>query len=338
MSLLPSSEYEETKSQAMAPALQQMMNNPLFYLGLGLLGTSRSKNPMSGGLLGLEAYNSMLKSRMEGQPKMYGSVIWGKEGDKGQLVPYQISQSGGAYSLGTGQPAGPNIQWERSPYEWLNLGSGYVPGSRTTGQPAGEMVPIELAPEKELPYVYDAAVAGAQGNVAGTKSAEAAAQMSETASKAQQMITLIDELLDDPATAQVTGSVQGRTWTIRESSKRAERRFNQLRGQMFAQVFESLRGGGHITEIETKQGKEGMSTLGSEEGLKMSDEAVRDELKKLRGIIENGLYRRSKGIIVPDWKPPGESPYTFNPQGTMPMPNPEEAREELRRRMEAGKQ
>lgn len=67
----------------------------------------------------------------------------------------------------------------------------------------------------------------------------------------------------------------------------AESILGTIKGKAFLQAFESLKGGGAITQVEGEKATEAIAALGREQ----SPEAARESLKELRGIIQRGLER-----------------------------------------------
>lgn len=103
------------------------------------------------------------------------------------------------------------------------------------------------------------------------------------------MISSIDGILNDPALDFATGWLE---WTQNipgTGSKRFGARAQQLEGQAFLQAFESLKGGGHITEIEGQKATQAIGRLSTAQG----PEDYRTALMELRGILDLGMQRKS---------------------------------------------
>lgn len=101
------------------------------------------------------------------------------------------------------------------------------------------------------------------------------------------MIASIDGILNDPALDFATGWL---SWTQNipgTGSKRFGARAKQLEGQAFLQAFESLKGGGHITEIEGQKATDAIGRLTTAQG----PDDYRDALTELRGLLTLGMDR-----------------------------------------------
>lgn len=69
---------------------------------------------------------------------------------------------------------------------------------------------------------------------------------------------------------------------------------NQIQGQAFLQAFETLKGGGQITEIEGKKATDAITRLSRN----LSEEEFKDAIGEIREVISTGLERARKGITV----------------------------------------
>lgn len=102
------------------------------------------------------------------------------------------------------------------------------------------------------------------------------------------MIATIDGILSDPALDFATGWLE---WTQRIPGTQARRfgsRAKQLSGQAFLQAFESLKGGGHITEIEGQKATDAIGRLDTAQ----RPEDYRAALEELKTILAAGMARQ----------------------------------------------
>ena len=67
-------------------------------------------------------------------------------------------------------------------------------------------------------------------------------------------------------------------------------RVDQLQGQAFLQAFNTLRGGGQITEVEGRKATEAIARLDP----RLGEEAFRSALGELREIVQTGLARAQR--------------------------------------------
>lgn len=205
---------------------------------------------------------------------------WGIPQEMGPVAmtdtgPKVIGGGGVSVNLGTGDP-----QWGQAPNDhvWLRGPDGQVV---TEPDPSGRGVRPVAVP------------------IAGSK-AEAEAQESkivsqQAADQAGQMLATIDGILNDPALDNSTGLL---SWTQRIPGTPGYRfgtRARQLEGQAFLQAFESLKGGGQITEIEGQKATQAIGRLDTAQ----SAADYRDALSELREILLTA-QARAMGQAVPE--------------------------------------
>jgi hypothetical protein len=116
--------------------------------------------------------------------------------------------------------------------------------------------------------------------------------------QAESMLGTIDLLLTHPGREAGTGMsayVPGFADQIMGSDEKRnfEVASSQLEGQAFLQAFESLKGGGHITEIEGVKATQAIGRLDRTQG----EEAYVESLQELRSIIDRG---RARAAGVPE--------------------------------------
>ena len=112
----------------------------------------------------------------------------------------------------------------------------------------------------------------------------------------EMMLTNIDNLLNDPALGQALG-IEG---FLREpfvklkldtETGRVKGRLDQIKGAVFLQAFESLKGGGQITELEGIKAEQARARLSTA----VSEEDFREALQELRFYTEQGIRRLERG-------------------------------------------
>lgn len=136
----------------------------------------------------------------------------------------------------------------------------------------------------------------------GTEAEKRAADISggaksnqDAAARAQDSMNLIKSVMDDPALGQVTGMFQGRIPPITQAGTDLGVKIEQLQGQAFLAAFESLKGGGQITEREGQAAQNAMARLQRAQ----SEKAFRASLAELYDIMGRAR-RRASGETVPD--------------------------------------
>ena len=124
-------------------------------------------------------------------------------------------------------------------------------------------------------------------------------EKTEIAGKAALMAR-IDALMNDPNLEDALGFegiVRGFASTVGldPNVARVNEMIKQIRGDVFLQAFEKLKGGGQITELEGQKAEQAMARLGQMQGY---DDYV-NSLKELRFYIDI-FSRRMQGESIPD--------------------------------------
>lgn len=99
---------------------------------------------------------------------------------------------------------------------------------------------------------------------------------------------LVDEILSHPGLSDVVGVPNPLTaWTPGTKAAGFKAKMEQLGGKNFLEAFESLKGGGQITEIEGKKATAAIAALNTAQ----SEEEFKRELTKLKDVIDAGAAR-----------------------------------------------
>jgi len=101
------------------------------------------------------------------------------------------------------------------------------------------------------------------------------------------MVSTIDGILSDPALDKSTGALAWTQAIPGTDQRRFGTRVKQLDGQAFLQAFESLKGGGQITEIEGDKATQAIGRLDSAQ----SPEDYRQALTDLRDVLSLAAKR-----------------------------------------------
>lgn len=134
-------------------------------------------------------------------------------------------------------------------------------------------------------------IAGAKagGSAEGKLRAEAAFDAPKAIAQGKETIRLVDDLLASPGFKQAVGASRmlGIQSIPGTAAKDFDIRLDQLKGQQFLQAFETLKGGGQITEVEGKKATDAiarMNAAGSEaEFIKAANE--------FKSVIQQGIDR-----------------------------------------------
>jgi hypothetical protein len=171
--------------------------------------------------------------------------------------------------------------------------------------------------ERDLTLAENQAAAKTRGKVIAENKVEAERALPGAIATAEQTLTLIDEMIGD---ARV--SKDGKKWEVPkggrdpaegftdyvglgfpgerflEGSDAAsyERRQLQIEGKTFLEAFESLRGGGAITEVEGAKGQQAISRMNKAQSEVEYVKAARE----LQEVVRKGVERaRTKAGVVP---------------------------------------
>jgi hypothetical protein len=135
----------------------------------------------------------------------------------------------------------------------------------------------------------DISQAKAGGKVLGETAANAQINLPQTISQGDETIGLIDDLLKHPGFDSAVGlsSYNPLNRVAGQPGNDFNIRLDQLKGKQFLQAFETLKGGGQITEVEGKKATDAIS--------RMNASASEDEFKKaareFQDIVRKGVER-----------------------------------------------
>lgn len=176
--------------------------------------------------------------------------------------------------------------------QFLITPEGYAFGDRRTGA----VEPVKMDGQQLKSFTSDAdsqgAVAAAkEGGKIGAKSqAEAAVNLPNVISNAEQTLTLIDDVLAHPGKGAATGtqgSIDPRNYITGTDAKDFQVKLAQLRGKTFLEAFASLKGSGAITDIEGKKAEDAIASLDRAQ----STEQFNKSLNDLKQVVNNGMIR-----------------------------------------------
>lgn len=190
---------------------------------------------------------------------------------QGQLHYRQLAKDGNAKDLdfGPGATAAP-------PTRTIDTGTELV----TVG-PGGQE--ISRVPKQNQQESRDKAL----GTELGKASGDAAASLPQAEGAASQMLSTIDSLANDKYLPSMVGPINSRLPSFSADAARVQAKMDQIGGQQFLQAFNSLKGGGSITEVEGDKATKAMGRLNTAQ----SEKDYKDALQELRGIVTQGLAR-----------------------------------------------
>lgn len=123
------------------------------------------------------------------------------------------------------------------------------------------------------------------------KEAKAQADAQKTTGFAEQGIGVIDQLLASPGLSTITGLTSKLPIFPGTAQAKADALARQLEGQAFLQAFQSLKGGGAITNIEGDKATAAIARLQRNQ----SEKDYRQALGELRGILAKAKERAQGG-------------------------------------------
>ena len=132
-----------------------------------------------------------------------------------------------------------------------------------------------------------AAGAIAAGKIEGENAANSAATIDADIAQADEAMGLIDSVVNDPALASITGMFQGNMPPLTQAGVDLKVKIDQLQGKAFLQAFESLKGGGAISEREGTAATAAMARLDRAQ----STEEYQAALLELKDILAKGVER-----------------------------------------------
>lgn len=155
----------------------------------------------------------------------------------------------------------------------LDAGTHFVLLDPITRQPVGQ-IPKDVA---------GAASEGATGKAQG----EASANLPVVEANANSILGMIDSLDTDPYLDSMVGPVSSRLPNVSGDAARVQSKMDQIGGQAFLQAFNSLKGGGQITEIEGQKATQAIARLNAAQ----NPADYRQALGELRQIVMTGVQR-----------------------------------------------
>lgn len=153
-------------------------------------------------------------------------------------------------------------------------------------QPVSQDRFVTRTPEEE-------AAAVTRAKVSAKKDAESAADLPRYRAQVEENVALIDQALNHPGLAPAVGKSSVLPTMPGTEKANFQVLLNQLKGKNFLNAFESLKGGGQITEIEGKAAQDAMARLDTSQ----TEEEFKHSLQDLREILQAGL-RRKQGAVA----------------------------------------
>lgn len=204
-------------------------------------------------------HDAQMKKLEQGAAARYGlNPIYGTDAE-GNTVLLQPSTTGEAVQ--TKLPPGVKVS---TGVEKIDAGTHWVLQDKRSGQTIGT-IPKELEAAEQQK---------ARGEAVGKAEGQAQVDLPRVLANANMIIRQIEEIENDPNLSNVTGW-EARLPTLMSRNVDTEERINQALGGAFLQAYESLKGGGQITEVEGAKATAAKARLAN---LKQSDAGFREAL------------------------------------------------------------
>lgn len=189
-------------------------------------------------------------------------------------------------------------------YQFLPGADGYLVGNARTGQITPGMVNDHRAVPGTLDPTLQGQLAGAKesGKLLGKTETQAQIDLPGVVAGSDQTVSIIDQMLKHPG---LEGAVGMKNWSSgfglmnspvsgsKEADFMALR--DQLGGKQFLEAFESLKGGGQITQVEGEKATNAiarMQTAQSEEAFK----AAADEFRSVVVAARDRAVKKAQGL------------------------------------------
>ena len=192
---------------------------------------------------------------------------------------------------------------------WMSYGDTFISDPRASGNASilkvddpdfmasqrqlgeGKAVQAEITDtakaEVELSFAGALAAAKASGLEWGKSKAQAQISLPGARIAAQQFNDQIDIVLKHPGFSMAVGASSYVPQLRGSDANNFNAELKKLGGKIFGQAYQSLKGGGQITEIEAEKAEQAYANL----DVGMSEEAFRNQLLELKKIISDGLMK-----------------------------------------------
>ena len=216
----------------------------------------------------------------------------------GNLVYTQLSEAGGRKDVELPEGA----RWAPG-YDIKDTGTALTGINKRTGE-VGPVVPKDVAGKERLEEI-------------GKGQGQAQVDLPRVESNTESMLAQIDATRSDPYLPSMTGPFD--TWrpNLSGDAARVQSKVDQLGGQAFLQAFQSLKGGGQITELEGAKATAALARLqnmgvNDADYLKALDD-FKGEVIRLRDLARQRAGGGSSSAPPPSSPSGGNTRLRFNP-------------------------
>ena len=272
MQMLMRKYQQEMAQQQMAQAIMQRMMGGTGGTGGGLSGREAAQLGAIGGLAGMPGASALTT---------YGTGMMPYEGMT------QAQQAEERERVRRAERDAQRDQWEMG-------------GAAAPAGPASPMAPaVQGLPGKAQQEIQTEAA-----KVAAKKQAEMQVDLPKAEQSMQGAVKVVDELINHPGREWGTG-FSSKVWSPPGSAKYDfDAKLQQAKGKVFLQAYETLKGGGQITEVEGLKAEQAMANLDQAQ----SEEQFLTALKDLRNAFESGFKKLQQASGVRPAEPAAVTP------------------------------
>jgi hypothetical protein len=192
-----------------------------------------------------------------------------------------------------GKPVGPAIRKNMAPGEAQRLGMDRA----RLGMEAGRYA-YEIGGETGLPKKMQDAIAADIGKKQAEARFSAQQELPQVVDEARNVTALVDKLVSHPGfktsvgVKGVTGTLANINPQLAQGSDAADWMAlrDQIVGKQFMQAYQTLKGGGQITEVEGRKATEAIARMNTAQ----SENAFKEAAEEFKGIITAGVERAKK--------------------------------------------
>ncbi|SCB16523.1 phage tail tip lysozyme [Rhizobium hainanense] len=172
-------------------------------------------------------------------------------------------------------------------FQQTRLPAGFVPTPGVSNTDLGTSV---ITRNNKTGQIIDTQAKDVRGEArdkaGGTAQAAAQTALPAVEGAANQILSSIDSLANDPYLPKMLGK-SSYLPNVTTDSQRVQSKMDQITGQTFLQAYNTLRGAGQITEVEGQKATAAMGRLNTAQ----SEKDYRDALGDLRTVVQNAVQR-----------------------------------------------
>jgi hypothetical protein len=227
------------------------------------------------------------------KPQAAGALYKVAGPNGGVYQPAEAAAGMPVYEAPRSEPQGPDAPADQRLYEWFSK----LP-------PDKQKAFMDMKRSSATPQsAEDIAAAKARGTVIGKASGTAQTDLPQSTINANSTLNTLDQLEKHEGTRFLFGGYSMAPIVPGTPQADAGALYDQILGKAFLEAFESLKGGGHITEIEGVKATAAITRLQSR---RQSYGSAKKAIQELKDIARKGLERQRRQAQPP--APSGSAP------------------------------